>query len=541
MPEFPVRDIGRMGIVTDSKPYSLPFQVFSDGRNVRFTNGHISRHSVFKKLKKPTVMPPNPVGVIDASSIGETGYLATIHKDGTVWEHLTGGLTDVTPVEGPLTVSKPQITGGTLGGVVYAHCNDGAPIYRYQPLDGEFQYIPNWDANESCEVLRTYKDYLIALNVTKGNDSYKNMIKWSDAAQAGTPPANWDTASLTSHAGENILNNATGELVDGLELGSTFVLYGSKETHALDFIGLPLVFSTRTLFADLALMAPNCAVAVDAAHYVFAPNDIVIHDGVSKQSIVDKKVRSRIFNSLDFSKRERCYTFRSKDRSEIYFCYPSIKSGTAWSHSDVDGCNEAAVYDYSEGTWTFIDLPSVKSALSISIADVVTFADMNASWASQSSSWSSFEGQSPEFTLVIGSGNPAQGKAPDMYFMDELHVGRLSNMTDEDLLWEGYVEATNRDLDELGANLGVTKAISMLAPQVATIGGSGTIRVQVGASQSPISTVTWTDAIPFNPATEYKVNYRVNGRYLSYRFEIPADTFCELSGFDVAVDAIAGR
>lgn len=54
--------------------------------------------------------------------------------------------------------------------------------------------LPGWGATDVAAVVRPYKNFLIALNITKGAVNYPHMVKWSHrclflelSRQAGTP------------------------------------------------------------------------------------------------------------------------------------------------------------------------------------------------------------------------------------------------------------------------------------------------------------------------------------------------------------------
>src|SRR4051812_25966386 len=48
MTNFPLRQVGLGGLVTDQSPYDLDLQSWSGGRNLRFSGGTVGAYSVFK-------------------------------------------------------------------------------------------------------------------------------------------------------------------------------------------------------------------------------------------------------------------------------------------------------------------------------------------------------------------------------------------------------------------------------------------------------------------------------------------------------------
>ena len=71
-------------------------------------------------------------------------------------------------------------------------------------------------------------------------------------------------------------------IVDGLELGTNFVIYSSSEAILMEFVGGTFLFNFRKLFGDEGVINTNCVVEVDGRHYVFGQNEIYVTDGTSR-------------------------------------------------------------------------------------------------------------------------------------------------------------------------------------------------------------------------------------------------------------------
>ena len=48
---LPVRDLGSVGVITDTASYNIPINAFSTGINVRFDEGKVRRAPIFRKVK----------------------------------------------------------------------------------------------------------------------------------------------------------------------------------------------------------------------------------------------------------------------------------------------------------------------------------------------------------------------------------------------------------------------------------------------------------------------------------------------------------
>lgn len=537
MPTVPVRGLGEIGVMADLSPQDAPFTAFSEARNIRFAEGKLSRSSVFKTFDSAYTYAKTPVGILDGGAATDEGYVVTVFSDGTMEQRYNGGTATVTPVA-TLSSANDQITTCKLGGVTYVNRQTDLPIYRKSPSNGVFVVLPGWDASWRCKSLRSYKDFLISLNVSQGATNYPAMVKWSDATQAGVPPANWDIANPASLAGETVLNDLTGEIIDGGPLQDSFIIYGQTQTFRMDFIGAPLVFRFSKIFEDQGAIAKNCSVDVDGRHYVFGRSDLYMHDGLQRVSIANGKVLNHVFKELDFDKRDRCFIYHDRFNSEIAFCYPTTDDAP-WGTDSIQGVNRAVVFNYRYNTWTFLDLPALIGWMEVSESSTITWADLASSWAETTGPWSSFGTQLPR-TLLVCSAGLSGIKAGQPYIVDNIS-GRVSNLTDLDVTWDAYARALYKDVDEMGANLIGRKLVSRIVPQVLTEDPQAFVKMRFGQSPNLVNEATWGAWKNFNPWSDYKYDTRINGRYLHFEFLIPSGTYAELGGFDADLKQISGR
>lgn len=539
MPTVPVRGVGEIGVITDLSPQDLPDKAWTDAKNVRFSEGALSRYSVFKKINNSYVYSKTPIGLLDGGGSVGDGYLVTVFSDGTMQELFNGTATDVTP-PGTLNTSLLQITTSNLGDITYVNRYSDVPIYRHTPSDGDFTPVPGWDSNDRCKALRSFKDFLIAISVTKASGVYPGMVKWSDATQVGAPPSNWNVTLTSSLAGETVMNDLRGTLVDGASLADVFIVFGDEQTYRMEYIGEPFIFRFTKIFDDQGLMSQNCAVSVDAKQYVFGNTDIFVHDGMTRASICDGVVRDRIYSEINFAERYRCFAYHDKQFSEIAFCYPSVGSDSPWSSSTNPGCNKAAVFNYKFNTWTFVDLPNLTAACESSQTSVATWADVP-TWDTFDSTWNAFDGRRPKSLITASCGDTETSKVGRPYFLDALGDGRLSNPVDLDLVWPAFAEVTYMDLDSLGVEIQGRKMVRKIVPQFKTLDVDHEIKLTVGQSRNLNTAVVWGPQLSMKPWTDDKYDTRINGQYLSLRLDIPVGVSVTFSGYDAELIPISGR
>lgn len=188
------------------------------------------------------------------------------------------------PFTPPLPTPNEPYTSCILADLLYVNRSDIG--IRYVSGSGmNFAPIPNLDSAWTCLALRSYKDFLIALNVTKAGTTYSNLVKWSDAALQGQVPSNWDYTlsgdNKSSLAGENPIAEMTGPILDGMGLGNSFIIYGRDEVWVMEDAGDSTnVFTFRRQFGE-GIKGTNCVVEVNGTHFVFGSTQLYMHDGIT--------------------------------------------------------------------------------------------------------------------------------------------------------------------------------------------------------------------------------------------------------------------
>lgn len=539
MPTFPVRKLGGSGIVTDVSPSDIEDPaVFTAGVNVRFKNGRASRAPMFRTVKVLDFSPAHCL-TIPPSSGGSDEVIMVAADFGKV-KRLNGStLEDLTPTSQAAITSSSPFTSCYLGGVSYINRDTHAPICK-TPGASVYTTLPNWPANYSCRVLRAYKDQLVALGVTKAGAYYPTMVKWSDLTGFGSAPGDWDPTSTTNSAGENIVNEMQHEIVDGLALRNSFILYCTDSVWQMDYTGGPDIYQFSKLFDDRGTINPNCVVQVGGQHFVFDKTDIYVHDGVQPRSIVDGRVREFIFNALDTSLTGLCFVAHDERLSEIRFCYPSSDALVGW-HNPTTGCNRAAVYNYANDTWTFYDMPNVTGSCKSSLQSGASWeTDQNVTWDDVQGVFLTTEGDSNRHTLFIGRQDVTLGlTASRLYGFDLLDGGLITSGIEPETVKNAMVERTGLDLDALGKNLTQYCHIQAVWPQI-VIDHPEDSYWQFGASDFVNYDPDWSDPLSFYPKTDSKIDINEAGKYIAFRFILGGTGDFQLSAFDIQL-VIRGR
>ena len=534
---IPIRQLGDAGVYTDVSPYNIPINAFNKGFNVRFDEGKVLRAPIFRKIKDSLGFTPRfAYGVVPS-----TGFdTVVITSDAWVINEYAAGT--VTNRSGSISGSSDPrpYTGTSLADVTYLNRPDRVPVYR-GPAGTNFADLPNWTANWRAASLRSYGDFLVALNMTEGASNFPTRVRFSNLALAGQVPDSWDETDTTKSAGFNDLVQIKTQIIDGATLGTNFIIYASDQVWMMEFVGGTFIFNFRKLFTDAGIINQNCAVEVEGKHFVFGAFDIYTHDGTSKQSICDERVKNFIFSSLNNAAADKCFVQHNPTLNEIYFCY---QSGDQYVHfPNADRCNRAAVYNYRNNSWSFMDIPNVSSGTVANVNSVATYATSTTTYALTGGTYYQQQDSFNKHTLMVGESLSADGITSDkLYGVDLSDAGQIAFQLDTEATKPVYLERTGLDLDEGQLTASQYVVVTRIYPQADTINSNDTtMNFEFGASDIPRSTPSYASQVTFNIATDHKIDSRAAGRYLSYRVTLNDNKDFELSGFDLDVTPTGRR
>jgi hypothetical protein len=172
------------------------------------------------------------------------------NNDGRLFQFANGIETDVTEGGHVNNVDPRPYTGCSLSSCTYVNRPMRSPLLL--PAGLAFANIPAWNANWRAVALRSYKSFLIALNVTKAGVNFPSLVKWSDVAANNAAPTTWDETDTTKLAGENPLSQARTPIVDGGPLGDNFIIYTHDEVWKMSLVGGRFIFDFQRLPFDNA-------------------------------------------------------------------------------------------------------------------------------------------------------------------------------------------------------------------------------------------------------------------------------------------------
>ena len=535
MPIAPIRDLSKYGVIADIDAYNIPAQAWSFAVNARFRNGSVLRAPVFRTV---TASLGNAHPRFVTSNSATTGFDSVIigYRDGSVSSFKSGTETALSVTDYVPNVSDTAFTATRLGDVLYVNRSDRVP-WAMGVADTKFAVLANWDSTWRANILRSCSSALLAFGVTKGGVQYPTMIKTSEFAKVNTVPTTWDNTITTNNATENILAEMDGAITDACRLGEFMVVYGKNEAWTMVMDGSTNVWSYHKLpFTNGAINA-NCSVELGNKNYVFGPTDIWVHDGVSDQSLCDKRTRELIFNSINLSKASSCFVVYHQALKEIHFNYVSGDRGVAFAGAD--GCNRAAILNVTDNTWTFDDRPFIFGAVRANLDNVLTYATVGATYATIGGTYLDQDDSLKKVLVMVGEANTSYSLSTSLYAFDQQGPGStVSYPVDLNATKGVLLERDGIDLDEVGVDLRGYKVVNCIYPQARFEIGAAPLKFQFGSADHFNDEVVFSDWQTYDGAALYKLDYTSAGRFLSMRCVHDDYKYFNLSGFDIDIDVL---
>ncbi len=388
-------------------------------------------------------------------------------------------------------------------------------------------------------VPRQPRNHLYAREWTVSSRTDKNFRRreWLCAASAS-----WDANDQTTLAFSAELPDIKGTLLDGLALRDDFYVYSTAEVWRVSPIGGRLLYQIKKVFSDRGILDIGLVTEVNGTHFVVGENDIYMHDGTSVRSIVDGTNRDAIFNNMQKDQKKRFWLHHDTIRDEVMFAYITDEAEAGFRGTEFP--NRYAAYDLENGTWSFGDLPNVPCAATIIYVPGKTWDEWDETWTSTGGTWNSALDQARTAVLMSSRTDTANGIVGDMlYAYDEITDGSLVFAPlDTSVLKPAFVERISYDLDSVGHLLRDYIRIQRLYPQVQVFGEGTSLKFRVGAQLTPQGNDDgpFQADVTFDPRTQYKLDFRKGGRYVSIRVQMddPADFL--FSGFDLQY-TVTGR
>lgn len=517
--KLPVNGLGQYGVLSslDAADEYLPLSAWTAANNVKFENGFIEKFAGEKAVFDALTISPRFLMPVPTTSAYFWVYLGTAKAfatDGTSHFDITRA------TGGDYSATGANVwTGCVLGGVPICNNFNDDPQMWLPPNGGtDLALLSNWPASTKCRALRAYKNYLIALDVTKAGTRYPQMVKWSHPADPGTVPTSWDHTDPTKEAGEYPTSETAGANVDCAVLGGVNMIYKDDSIWTMQWVGGVSVFRITPLISTFGILARNCVGELPGfRHVVFGQDDIVVFDGRGLQSILDRKYKRALYNAIDTTNYAASFTVVYPAQTSVWFCFP--RSGSAF-------CNAALVWNWKDNTLTFRDLANVAHGAAGIINDstvVLTWDADTQPWDLDNSIWDAdpFNPAALSLLMANASGNKL------------LQIDQTETFTG--VPFTAYVERTGLGYPvKVDAPPDYTnmKYVTKLWPHL--IGPTGTaVEISVGSQEVINGPVTWESTETFIIGQDLFVEPMVSARIHTLRVRSTGSQTWRMHGYDV--------
>lgn len=530
MPFINIENVGSLGIIEDTPDHNLPPEAWSAGRNVRFVDGKVQKFQGEEDVFGTPSIDPHFLLPWRLTTEHRWIYADAndiYYTNGSSHTYATRYTT--TPGDDDYTAGgRPIWTGGILHGVpILNHNNESDYPQQWDDGNSRFKDLDNWPANHYCQVMRPFKNFLVALDITDTGTRYPYLVKWGHPADVGAVPSSWDKTDATKLAGQYPVSQSGGFLIDCLPLYGTNMLYKSDAIWGMTPTGGLDVFRFSPIVDTEGMLTARCAAGFKQHHFVVGSNDIYVFDGRTPQTLVDRRLRRWFFNSLDNTHYDKTIVVPNYPKQEMWVCF--VEAGNPSEYM-----NLALVWSWNTNTWTIKELPETAFLWHGQVDDT---AD-------------TFNGSSGSFDTDFGAFGAAGISPAEVQLLhakvysSAAFIQGDSSYTSQGSAYNSYVERTG--LAVVGADRqGQPKSdptkrkfLRGIYPKIESTVGV-TLKVSAGSQEVPGGPVTWSSPQDFNSATDTYVGFAVNGKYLAVKFEDEDGSVpWNLSGYGLDVELV---
>jgi hypothetical protein len=479
---------GQYGVIKDTLAQELPVNAWSSAQNMVFRDGCAERvRGQIAALNVPTVTPYflQAFQTSTAKFFVYCGLAKTFADDGTT-------KTDITYSVPPTGAIDDRWSGGALNGLLLLNNGVDQPVYWAGVPATPCALLTGWTSTWRCASMRSLRNYAVAMDITKGASRYRNMVKWSHAADPGALPSSWDETDATKDAGEQDLSGSD-PLVDMLPLGDVGILYKERSMWSMRFIGQPFIWQFLRLPGDVGMLTRGCVVSTPQGHVVLTQGDVVIHSGQGTQSIINAKLRRWIFNNIDSTNYKRAFVTSNPSKNEVWVCFP--QSGYA-------ACTLALVWNWTDGTWGMRQLNNATygaTGAATYLSSDIWATDTNP-WSSDTTSWDSANLSQAETRLLLSE------STPNISIVDTATSNNTAAIT-------AVLERTGIAFDDPG----MVKVMTRIRPRFDGPAGQ-VINIEFGGQMDIEKSIVWSTPIPYTIGSSFEANGFATGRFLGVRF-----------------------
>ena len=500
---------GQYGLNKDTPAQELPLNAWTTAQNVAFRDGSVERISGYASAFAAPAVTPYYLQAFQTSTAKFWVHcgLTKVYVDDGVTR------TDITAASAPTGAIDDRWSGGSLNGILLLNNGANLPVYWAGNVATPCQTLTGWNVNWTAACIRPLRNYAVALDITKSGTRYRNMVKWSHAADPGAIPSSWDETDATKDAGEQDLSGSD-PVIDLLPLGDVGIIYKERSMWSMKFIGQPFIWQFQRLPGDVGILNRGCVADTPAGHVVLTQGDVVIHQGQGTQSIINAKLRKWLFANIDATNYKRAFVATNPGKNEVWVCFPE---------SSQAACTKALVWNWIDQTWGIRSLPNVTYG-SVGVAaygSISTWSGTATTWAATSGTWDASDVGQSQATLLVTETTP---------LISAINTATSFNGT----AITSIAERTGMVLSDARGNPDPhsVKTVMSIRPRIDGTAGQ-TLTIEIGSQMDIEGPVTWSTGVTYTIGTSYKADAFAVGRFIAVRFTSVGGDPWRVRSFDI--------
>jgi hypothetical protein len=436
---------------------------------------------------------------------------------------------EITNVGGDYAVPEGSLWDYTMfEGIPIFNPTNGTPQI-WAPISGTQACIdlPNFPANTSAEIIRGYRNRLLAFNLTESGVNFPTKILSSHTATPGTLPSSWDVSDPTKDTVEFSTNAPRDSgILNASELSGSMYVYTNFTIHRISFRGGGLIFDNVEVLTEAGLFARRSLATLPTTegprHFYRGERDCYLFDGRRAVPILENQFRKSLNAAINPENIDKVFSVTYPKFNEVWLCYP--EPGAALP-------TRALVYNYRAQSIGLRDLaPTGTEAIAagrlkltegntgIPFSDGAFFSDGFGFDGSESTA------ERLDKTGLIEA-VPGESK---LYLDNEGALLYGNALTEHFLERDGLTYSEINRVGELVSEFEKRLLWGRVWPRI----GTGNVLIEFGSKEDEDGPITWKAPQLFNTDDKYiDPPGPVSGRILCIRFSaIPGGNF-DISGY----------
>jgi len=261
---------------------------------------------------------------------------------------------------------------------------------------------------------------------------------------------------------------------------------------------------------------------------VVAKGDILVHNGQSAKSVVDKQYKKFIFDNIDQDNWYNSFVVPNPLMHEMWVCVPS--SGNT-------RCDLAHIWHWDDNTWTTIDLPNILH-IGVGIVDEDQVSQIIDSRTGIIDSYTDFIDRrafNPVIQAMLGGSGDG---VSDFHLlrMDDTYKFGGNEIT-------ATITRTGLALHPAtvpGGYVVNTQSIKYFRRHWPTmeVDANVTVTIKYGTQETIDGDVTWVRTATFDPETENWVDVNMQGKILAIQYTFTGDGRAKLISHGMDIDVV---